>query len=331
MGYSGQEQGAEVDCWGVGLILHQVYQHRWQLLWVKQGQLQMMPGMPSTKHAMEPNVRQAMDGLLAFDTKQRWTLDTLTERGWVKTPGENSNEWHRPSPNSVDCRQTLQLFQSSQPLPTALVVNITAKNHSHLINQPLGNLDLEKKLGVMVLLVRRVNGSFERVLGAETTIERGDWMYFGMPHGQEFARAADGLESLLRRSDQGVSTESIDSARFRALSKKEVLNEGKLVEISVEFDCFTFPQHIGEQVEVGPNGINLRNRFGINLVGIERHKENQDAELEWFPHSDATVHPGDFGLVVREPCADGSSRPTLTDEDLKPLMNSELFAKREGT
>eukprot|EP00419_Tripos_fusus_P061795 CAMPEP_0172927788 /NCGR_PEP_ID=MMETSP1075-20121228/217648_1 /TAXON_ID=2916 /ORGANISM="Ceratium fusus, Strain PA161109" /LENGTH=487 /DNA_ID=CAMNT_0013789063 /DNA_START=58 /DNA_END=1517 /DNA_ORIENTATION=- len=177
--YAGQEQGAEVDFWGVGLILHQVYQHRWQMLCVKQGRLQMTPGMPSTKHAMEPHVRQAMDGLLAFDTKQRWTLETLTECEWVKTPGENSNEWHRPSPNSVDCRETLQLFQSAHPLPTALAVNITARNHSHLINQPLGKLDLGKKLGVMVLLVRRVNGSFERVPGAETKIERGDWMYFG--------------------------------------------------------------------------------------------------------------------------------------------------------
>jgi Trk K+ transport system NAD-binding subunit len=286
----------------------------------------MTPGMPSTKHAMEPHVRQAMDGLLAFDSKQRWTLETLTECEWVKTPGENSNEWHRPSPNSVDCRETLQLFQSAHPLPTALAVNITARNHSHLINQPLGKLDLGKKLGVMVLLVRRVNGSFERVPGAETKIERGDWMYFGVPQGQEFTKAVDGLESLLHRSDQCDKTER-DSARFRTLSKKDVFEAGKLVEFSVEFDCFTFPQHIGQQVEVGPNGLNLRSRFGINLVGIERHKENQDAELEWFPRGDATVRPGDFGLVSREPCADGSSRPTLTDEDLEPLMNSGLFRK----
>jgi len=267
-----------------------------------------------------------MDGLLAFDTKQRWTLDTLTECGWVKTPGESSNEWHRPSPNSVDCRQTLKFFHSALPLPTALAVNITARNHSHLINQPLGKLDLGKKLGVMVLLVRRVNGSFERVPGAETKIERGDWLYFGVPQGQDFTNAVEGLESLLKKSDQINMESTEDSSRFRTVTKKDVFEAGKLVEFSVEFDCFTFPQHIGQQVEVGLNGLNLRSRFGINLVGIERHGKNQDAELEWFPKSDAVVHPGDFGLVMREPCADGSSRPTLTDEALEPLMSGELFA-----
>jgi hypothetical protein len=46
---------------------------------MKQGRLQMMPGMPSKKNAMEPSVRQAMDGLLAFRKEERWTLDQLKQ------------------------------------------------------------------------------------------------------------------------------------------------------------------------------------------------------------------------------------------------------------
>jgi len=160
----------------------------------------------------------------------------------------------------------------------------------------------------------------------------GDWIYFGVPQGEEFDKAVDGLENLLH-NDSGNSmamghTESMshtESGRFRSVSKKEVIEAGKLVEFTVEFDCFTFPAHIGQQVEVGQNGLDLRSRFGINLVGIERHGQQQDEELEWFPHGNASVQSKDIGLVMREPCADGSTRPTLSDQDLAPLMKAELF------
>merc|ERR1711963_576092 len=88
-----------------------------------------------------------------------------------------------------------------------------------------------------------------------------------------------------------------------------------------EFDCFKFPEHIGTHVEIGPIGLDMRKRFGINLEGIERPSGNQDKrDVEWFPSGTSTVEPGNLGLVIREPCADGSSRATLTDQDLVPLM-----------
>jgi len=337
---AGEAQGAEVDCWGVGLILHQVYQHRWHLLNC-QGKkaVQMMPGMPSTKRAMEPTVREAMDGLLAFSKADRWTMDTLTECEWIKTSQETSDEWHAPRGYAIDHRQSLQLFKSLQPMPTALAVNITARNHAHLIAKQLGELELGKKLGVTVLLVKRADGNFERIPGAQTCIQRGDWIYFGVPQGEEFNHALDGLEKLLQGKDGEASLDmmtflpslsrsasaeqSSEVTRFRSLNKSEVIQSGKLLEFSVEFDCFRFPQHIGKEAEVGPNGLNLRSRFGINLVGIARHRheEQSEEEVQWFPGGAATVQPGDMGLVMREPCADGSSRPTLNDDDLAAFMD----------
>jgi len=114
----------------------------------------------------------------------------------------------------------------------------------------------------------------------------------------------------------------------RASSKKDI-ESSNLVEFIVEVVCFKFPEHIGTQAEIGPNGLDLRKRFGVNLVGIERPSGNEgERDVEWFPLGTSTVDPGSPGLVVRKPCADGSSRPTLADEDLAPPpMQKELFAR----
>jgi len=75
----GAVQHAEVDCWGVGLILHQVYQHESQLLSCQRSEApKMLRGIPSTKHSMDPQVQQAMMGLLMFKKEDRWTMDRLS-------------------------------------------------------------------------------------------------------------------------------------------------------------------------------------------------------------------------------------------------------------
>merc|ERR550532_138955 len=85
----GVMQHAEVDCWGLGLILHQVYQHRWQLL--SSEPTKLLPDTPSTKHVMDPGVQEAMMGLLKFKKEDRWNLDTLANCTWLKTiPIQNS-------------------------------------------------------------------------------------------------------------------------------------------------------------------------------------------------------------------------------------------------
>jgi len=328
----GVAQHAEVDCWGVGLILHQVYQHQWRLLSCKQSPTKMMPGIPSTKRAMHPKVQQAMMGLLMFDKNNRWTMDTLTNCEWLKTqPTQNSKDWQKPTGSTGNVsRVSLQLYQSSQPMPTVLAVNISSRNHPHLIGMPLGDLRLGRELGVNVLLIKQADGAFEKVPGVETKIMLGDWVYFGMPQGEGFWDAVDGLETKLRggSSVQASMSRSKSSGCFRSLSRKEVIESGILVEFAVEFDCFKFPEHIETQAEIGPNGLDMRKRFGINLVGIERPGGNEgEREVEWFPSGTSTVEPGNIGLVMREPCADGSSQPTLSDKDLVPLMQKKRFAR----
>jgi len=332
----GVGQREEVDCWGTGLILHQVYQHRWQLLSCQRSEpTKMMPGTPSTKHAMDEKVKQAMFGLLKFKKKDRWTMDILSKSDWLQTvPTVNSREWLNPTRNASESgRVSLQVYKSSQPMPTALAVNISNKNHSHLMEVPLGDLNLGKDLGVTVLLIKQSNGNFERVPGADTKISKGDWMYFGVPQGEGFTEAVAGLEAKLKPNQAKVPiTRSQSSGRFRPLSKKEVVESGYLVEFAVEFDCFKFPEHIGQEAEIGPNGLDLRKKFAINLVGIESLQIDQDGKevrsIEWFPKGNSKVSPGNLGLVMREPCADGSSRPTMTDKDLMGLMHKELFQKQ---
>lgn len=215
-------------------------------------------------------------------------------------------------------------------MPTVLAVNISSRNHPHLIGMPLGDLRLGRELGVNVLLIKRADGAFEKVPGVETKIMLGDWVYFGMPQGEGFWDAVDGLETKLRggSSVQASMSRSKSSGCFRSLSRKEVIESGILVEFAVEFDCFKFPEHIETQAEIGPNGLDMRKRFGINLVGIERPGGNEgEREVEWFPSGTSTVEPGNIGLVMREPCADGSSQPTLSDKDLVPLMQKKRFAR----
>merc|ERR1719188_40959 len=98
---------------------------------------------------------------------------------------------------------------------------------------------------------------------------------------------------------------------------------------TLEYDCFAFPAHIGACASIGPHvyktsvrPLDLRKSFGINLAGVMRQG---NSEPDWFPGPDFEVAPGDLGLIVRCPCRDGSTEPTVTDEDLQPLMTAEQF------
>merc|ERR1712008_6606 len=124
------------------------------------------------------------------------------------------------------------------------------KTHPHFIKLPLADLRLRKELGVTVLLIKRANGTFEKFPGAETKIMKGDWMYFGVPQGEGFSNAVDGLEVRLRGDATVATTRSSGSAdmivaasmssssvgRFRSLSEKDVVQSGMLVEFTAEFD-----------------------------------------------------------------------------------------------
>jgi len=218
-------------------------------------------------------------------------------------------------------------------MPTVLAVPITPRNHPHLIGVSLNDLRFGKELRVTVLLIKQANGTFEKLPGAKTTIMPGDWIYFGVPQGEGFLTALDGLDAKLRGGLSGKAPTSnvvktISSGRFRPFAKKEVLETGTLVEFAVEVDCFKFPEHLGPPAEIGPNGLDLRKHFGINLVGIERPSGKKgEFDVEWFPSATSIVESGNLGLVMREPCADGSSRPIVTDKDLAPLMQINNFTR----
>lgn len=288
----------------------------------------MMPGTPSQKQPMDEKVKEAMFGLLQFKKRDRWSMDKLCESDWLKSvPSGVAGDWMKAPESKKDAsRVSLQLYQSSQPMPTALAVTITSRNHTHIINQSVGSLKFGEDIQVTVLLIKQANGAFNKVPGASTLINRGDWMYFGVPQGEGFPDSVDGLEAKLRGSGsvKAQVSRSQSSGRFRPLSKKEVIEAGSLVEFSVEFDCFKFPEYIGSNVPIGPDGLDLRRRFSINLVGIER-RVGEETTVQWFPNGSSVVNPGELGLVMREPKADGSSGPTLTDKDLEPLMKKELF------
>jgi len=335
-----EKLGPAVDCWGLGLLLHQVYQRQWRL--VSCGKpLRMLPGRPSTKFPMEEPVQEAMLGLLQFDPNDRWTLPRLEDSAWLKAGESSASDWHQPAISPEVSRTHVRRYVTSKPPPTALAVFITAKNHKPLIGKPLRGLGLSG-LGVTVLLVSDGRGSFNKLPGAATKIEEGQWLYFGVPQGdEELSQAVEGIAQILASDGSGASRSASGlredsqsqktSGKFRALRKEEVTVSGKLVEFTVEFDCFSFPEHIGSEALIGPTpdgkrrALDLRRAFGVNLVGIQRPGET---EPEWWPQASAAVRPGDLGLIMREPCADGSTRPTLTDADLAPLLDPEAFKKK---
>jgi serine/threonine protein kinase len=75
----GMQLRPEVDCWGLGVLLHQVYQRRWKLLDLNSLPVGFRKGMPSTKENMELSLKAAMKGLLRIQPVSRWSLDKLSE------------------------------------------------------------------------------------------------------------------------------------------------------------------------------------------------------------------------------------------------------------
>jgi len=159
-----------------------------------------MPNIPSSTHPWTQKCNRPCRASSCSRTKNRWTMETLTNCEWLKTkPTQNSRDSHVSTGSMGDAGQVwLHQYQGSQPMPLALAVAITSRNHWHLIGMSLGDLRLGKDLGVTVLLIKKANGTFEKLPGAETKIMFGDWMYFGMPQGKGFSDAADGLELKLR-------------------------------------------------------------------------------------------------------------------------------------
>lgn len=329
--------GVKVDSWGLGIILHQVYQNQWKVL-TESGPVAFLDGKPSAHRPMEKPVREAMCGLLQLHEFSRWSLTQLLECDWLSRPEspQAAEKFLQPAVGEDSERRYLRRYATNKPLPSALAVFISAKNHAHLIGKPINALGLSSGLGITVLLINYGEGSYERSPGGDTLIKENSWVYFGVPQGEGLVqKAVAGLEEVLSPHREKSFCRPTRPNSFRALNKQEVVETGKLVEFTVEFDCFSFPSHIGTEAVIGcsgnktktsastpPRALHLRRAFRVNLVGIQRLGET---EPEWFPRANVVVRPDDLGLVVRLPCTDGSTQPTLTDEDLQGLMEEQKF------
>uniref|UniRef100_A0A7S4VGN8 Protein kinase domain-containing protein n=1 Tax=Alexandrium monilatum TaxID=311494 RepID=A0A7S4VGN8_9DINO len=123
---------AKVDSWGLGVILHQVYQNQWKLL-TNAGQVEMLPGRPATQRPMERPVRDAMFRLLEISPSRRWHLRELQDCEWLWESAvlesaalEAPEDWHKPAAGRDAARCVLRRCVSKLPMPDALAVHITA-------------------------------------------------------------------------------------------------------------------------------------------------------------------------------------------------------------
>lgn len=76
--------GPKVDSWGLGLILHQLYQHGdHHLLECAPRRYRLVSGKPSTRSAMPTEVSEAMCSLLKEEPSHRLRLDELLKTSWL--------------------------------------------------------------------------------------------------------------------------------------------------------------------------------------------------------------------------------------------------------
>lgn len=351
---AGKRIGPEADCWGLGLILHQTYQKQWKLLDAEGGRVKMRPGMPSSKVKMEKSLQEAMNGLLLLDVKNRWTLDKLGtslkntgadkggKEGWIKMVGETGAT-----------QKFVSRFRTGRPPLTAFAAYISEKR-THIIGKTIGDIQIGSKTGAVILLVDYNGKSFEKCPSPSTQIKQGCWMYFGVHKGDE-EKLEEAVESITHMLAEDKDKKKKD-APLTENSGRVVEGPSELLAFTLEFDSFTFPEHIGQNARLGPqagsgtdtasswlNGgksndalkpndqimmpgvaLDMRNRFKINVAGVLRQGSD---EPEWFPSASVEVSAGDLGIVVRKPNRDGSTESTVTDEELSILMDKDLFAK----
>mmetsp|Transcript_71831 Transcript_71831/g.127785 ORF Transcript_71831/g.127785 Transcript_71831/m.127785 type:complete len:527 (-) Transcript_71831:23-1603(-) len=321
----------KVDCWGIGLILHQTYQKRPVLLSLDNNQVNMKRGVPSKKLPMAPEVAETMDGLLNFSPKQRWSLQQVLDSAWFQKQQEFITHESKtldfdvtPADSITTPRQYLHHYHGGISV-TAYAAQITSFE-THIVGKKLGELDLAKKFNATVLLIANAvgtrTGSYERMPGYDTVLKADDWVYFGIK--SDKSTQDDDVTPTLSQICQ------MFYGRDFALTHEghDVANEGRLVAFSLEFDCFTFPDYsggapmvLGPQAGDGQVALDLRRALGLNIAGIV----TEDRGEVWYPGAKEVVRPGDLGLVVRAPRRDGMSEPTVHDVDMELFMNGPIM------
>jgi hypothetical protein len=304
--------------------------------------------MPSSKVKMEKGLQEAMNGLLLLDVKNRWTLDKLGtslkntgadkggKEGWIKMVGETGAT-----------QKFVSRFRTGRPPLTAFAAYISEKR-THIIGKTIGDIQIGSKTGAVILLVDYNGKVFEQCPSPSTQIKQGCWMYFGVHQSLE-EKIEEAVESITKMLSDDRVRKGKD-APLAESSGRVVEGPSELLAFTLEFDSFTFPEHIGKNARLGPKGagndaaswldgheakpndavmmpgvaLDMRNRFKINVAGVLRQGSD---EPEWFPGPTVEVSAGDLGIVVRKPNRDGSTESTVTDEELRLLMDKDLFDK----
>jgi len=338
----GGNLGPEVDCWGMGVIIHQVYQSgKWRLLSCGPNEsVRMMNGMPCQKNPMEDPCKEAMLGLIKLSPAQRWTIAQFKAAAWVSgVAARTSVEWEpvqgMASQNTVEFTaksKYIREWKSIEPPPPALAA-LLGKGQRHIIGKPIGGMGFHKKHNATVLLIDKgSHGGFVRVPGPNTTLDEGNWIYFGVNQTIDATTQEDNFDTVLDGLQKSFYGDTADGKTADGRGSEA----GTFVAFTLEFDCFTFPEHVGKKAMIGRGSIeapqapgedpalDLRANFHLNLMGIHRMGEEMP---EWFPKATSTVRAGDIGLVVRQPEKSGASKSTVNDDDLEPLMNPARFAQ----
>mmetsp|Transcript_53270 Transcript_53270/g.143672 ORF Transcript_53270/g.143672 Transcript_53270/m.143672 type:complete len:521 (+) Transcript_53270:84-1646(+) len=323
----GQPLGTAVDTWGLGLILHQTYQHRWDLIDASRDTVKWRPNRPATMEPMQDNLKKAMLGLLAMKPEDRWTIAKCQS----EIPPDSSSGEHQhyiqPAVSKSTTRKHLFEYKASAAPLTAYAAVVDEKS-KHLHGKKVGELGFREEHNAVLLLMDNPSDDGKsrvvvKVPKKDSVIMNGSWLYFGMP------APKDGEDN----TDKNIL--GLTQALFPSFQQSEHVGRSTnykagLMAFNLEFDCFHFPPHIGKSAVIGfkeggdATNLKLRQNFELNLAGIVKP---QGTPI-WFPGPEATIEPGDLGLFVRCPVLDGTTEPTVTDEQLQPLMDPAEFARR---
>mmetsp|Transcript_76588 Transcript_76588/g.203165 ORF Transcript_76588/g.203165 Transcript_76588/m.203165 type:complete len:540 (-) Transcript_76588:287-1906(-) len=342
----GQPLGTAVDTWGLGLILHQTYQHRWDLIDASKNVVRMRPNRPSLVEPMQEDLKMAMLMLLQTDPELRWSTAKVQQE--IPPDSEEGTATGYLSPTASkgrgENRKYLIEYKASASPLTAYAAIVDDKSQ-HLHDKRVDELRFREDHNAILLLMdspdegnsgKRV---VEKVPKPHSVIKNGSWLYFGIPAPKDGEDLTDDAVSGLT---QAIFPDTL-AARQAHVGRSTDYKAGMMA-FQLEFDCFRFPDHIGSKAVIGfsddsgATNLNLRKIFDLNLAGIVKKpaenskgdKDQPQAKQEplWFPGPGGTVQPGDLGLVVRRPLRDGTTEPTVTDEQLQPLMDPALFAAR---
>jgi len=248
-------------------------------------------------------------------------------------------------------RKYLTEYKASASPLTAYAAIVDEKS-KHLHDKRVDELRFrEDHNAILLLMDHPAAGStgkrvVEKVPKQHSVVKKGSWLYFGIPAPKDGEDLTDDAVSGLT---QAIFPDTTAAQQTTNVGRSTDAKAGMMA-FQLEFDCFRFPEHIGPKGVIGSSGddgatnLNLRKTFELNLAGIVKtpaapsrtSKSNKGDKVQpttkqepvWFPGPGATVEPGDLGLVVRCPLRDGTTEPTVTDEQLRPLMDPALFAGR---